>query len=1054
MIETLRGLTRVFAQPYSRSMTEVGIVPEDAVPPKLREQYKTIRARSAAEDVPETPQRVRAAAGEDDIVYMRDTLADAQGKWDKYWEQEDRQAQEAGTPINADRRQAQQLLAQEGISPVFPREKTEREREARTNPFEGPLMDQITEQQLIEIKEHLKQMVVSGVAFDSNFLEEMQNRITKIKTDNLGTPDVQKQADHLREALTEATHGERLDFQKIVENEDYRREQVNRIFNSVDAFATEPWQSAFNPLTLKAQYENIITTMNDAIKSGAGDRAKLEADIKFFATELNMRERIHDLRTAIFSPNIEYKQIIGYIQATESFIGDFAMKEKGVWQMRDILADVMRESMARNNGWLNPIAMRGRLSVEVPEGQDLPNDVIRRIGASEIEKETIRRFKERLQAGLIYQVTDDGRDVPVPIEGPKSIPEWQIERIFTFATGTMVLDQTLLSLAAESQPGRGTSRIASLFLQKALQGYSELRHLIIKYSVTGRGLTPLVLEDKFGAKGLLNPKEWKKLWEDYEDNPLKYLESVDKFLPLLRTNPFRCGDMYTWQGGWRYDAKHQSIAYEFLERGAGRMWDRNHANDPKASVYEAFIDGLPKRLRPGGESPEKADKVFDPWDDPNNPELAEAERRWQEAHPGAPTLEQYRRFKHMWKDEYEKWTGTALRLENKRTRLTRIKPGVQGIEQMQEFERLSKLDAEAKDKKGEYKYSKKERERIKDAREIVEARVGAEILLQRIVELQPHRLYRVINKRAREDIIALLPRHMQHEEAISAALDNLSIAETLLLQRREQLLQDGYTFDGFLYDEGSKFEAGSKTPTPTNRISYEAAGIIVGAAGSELAKAVATYFDTHRQEVFEEFAGPKREYLHGFALWTGDVPGREFPFGDVGPSGAFSRRASDNAQAEKAAQIFLGIFNTIPNIHTVDELLSFTRKIHDETRGYSSELANVINAELLSMFGKFFRSSVVNDIPFIGLINQLQGSDSLAKLTFGKTAGSFSAEAIRSMFWIEHNAQRLTDEQYNDLLSELDAGNTAVLRSVGSTATELITLAIIFYMISKLNDKV
>ena len=573
----------------------------------------------------------------------------------------------------------------------------------------------------------------------------------------------------------------------------------------------------------------------------------------------------------------------------------------------------------------------------------------------------------------------------------------------------MVLDLRLLSIAAESKLPKGATRWSSLFLQDVLQGYSPYRHLIAKYNVTEESMLPLLFEDDYGGQliNLVKPEELAKMWRRWHDDPDSVLDTLSEFFPINKTNPNRAGDLYTWQS-WRYDTEAKSIVTSFIDRGINRRLGINpedpNENRPGASKYRQFMLNLPKDIKKIKDGTEKQRRINELW-------------RQQYPNPNIPDASEYSR----WAQEYQKWIGTGIRFEKLRGRLTELKPLEKGGDRQIAGLRKSR------EKGNEH------------ATDVMDAFDDANNLIARMIDLQPHRIFRLMNSKTRAGIIAALPLpELRSERAVSEALEHLSFAEASLLKNRETLLDTpGKSFDNITL-------VGDSGYNPQDQAGWQRA--------QTFANTVLNYFNANKQEFLDEFIF-YREFRHGFSLGVGDSPLDEFNFSGVGDTGAFARRSRDNDHQRKAALKELDLMNNLRYIQNPDDLQPFIDGIYRDIENYNQEWAKSAIADKLKIWLKFFAADWKDNVPGFGILNEVKGRNSVAKIIYGRNAAAWHPETVRSLLVKNRNYRRITDGMYNEIKKEVFAGVAGVGADTASTLAEIIAIGFLIYMVSHLNDK-
>lgn len=465
-----------------------------------------------------------------------------------------------------------------------------------------------------------------------------------------------------------------------------REEYFNSIYALVDSKPHEFWNQAFDALTdgskehyfnetlLKAQqgkwadialyergpsaginaklfkqklalyyglHESQIT--DDAFyKITAALKEDISRDIIRFQRQRHVRKTLHDANAILYLPTVKADQLFDSMQQFDTASGDLAFATPGVRLMTDLYEEALREVARENNGYLDPQDVTistgteaEMMTVRGKDGVEKKVPIVReKIAMGEAERRAKERFMEMAKRGLIKGRVKaiskrGGKDESERFEeyelGSDQIRDWDLDKIFVMARGMMIMDQRLLSLAAESELPKGTIRYASGFLQDVMQGYSGFSHALAKWGLTEEALAALLFENK-EKKGFArifdgwDPKELEKAYQRYKDDPTMLYESLDRVYYLGKRNPNRAGDVFTWIS-WRGQntSEEVSMFQDFLAKG-----ERNMV------------------------------------------------RRWREKHPGETEVpDDFRK-------EYENWTGTAFRLEKLRPKLDLYRSPVDG----------------------------------------------------------------------------------------------------------------------------------------------------------------------------------------------------------------------------------------------------------------------------------------------------------------------------------------------------------------------------------------
>jgi hypothetical protein len=344
-------------------------------------------------------------------------------------------------------------------------------------------------------------------------------------------------------------------------------------------------------------------------------------------------------------------------------------------------------------------------------------------------------------------------------------------------------------------------------------------------------------------------------------------------------------------------------------------------------------------------------------------------------------------------NEYGNWIGTGLRFERLRGALAKLG---------------------SKDKK--------ERQEGEDAL------LSAKQIMGRMVDLQPQRLYLVSEK-----IRARLNLEMTPDE-ISKALFGLSIMESAIYARREQLLSQGKTFDTLNLDDF-----------------YD---VITDVGERELARrlagAVKNDFKDNQEKYWKEFVHD-REYTHGFVLWTGDVPVDEFNMVALGDTGGYARRLRDNKAQTEAFAKEVELLGNLANIQEPEQLVAALEEVYKKIAEYDAPKAKEAVAEKAIMLLKFFKEESFADLlPVVGPLARILTRTSAAQLAFGKTAASWGPATIDLVLIQLRDRGRITDEKFKEGREILLAGKRDIGIEVGSAIMQFMSLAIALYILQQL----
>ncbi|MEK7573684.1 MAG: hypothetical protein AAB531_04635 [Patescibacteria group bacterium] len=793
----------------------------------------------------------------------------------------------------------------------------------------------------------------------------------------------------------------------LLTNRKARDQVFNDIFAGVDSTPHEFFQTAFNQLTHGMRYEAFM----DIIRNGSVGRfeqgvdegwtpeqksqyaKELAEDFQRYQLERRNRETLHNMNAILYLPGVNLEQLMENMQRFGSELGDFTVRQAGVPEMMNIYEAVLREGMMKNNGYLRPEEVEGYIRVEVGEDGN-PRTVYK---MAETEEKTKARFKSMLRKGLIVMKTEDGESKVVDA----NMPDWEIDRRFTTARAMMIVSERLISIAAESKLPKG-GVYTSLFLQDILQSYSPYIHLLMKYSVTESGLAAYLRSDdqSIGFKkgmggrkimefmGVFSPAELEKALKMAEEDPAGLLQSSE-FKYLMRQNPNMAGDIFTWVS-WRLgdDPDEWTMSKEFLQAGKGRMEGRWGDND------------IHKPLKPE-----------------NNIS-------------GEPyTDEQWRKD---YENEYANWIGTSVRFERLRWSLSSF---------------------DSKDPKLKEKFRK--------------ALPRATQILNRMADLQPHRLFTVskdIRARVGHRFLGVdkdVEFTEEHWKKIEQVLEDLNIVERSMLDKREEILDKGKTFNTMSlantdlndpeFDFFNSIEVTAEdapNATPEERMEMTKLRRENARAFAQL---IRQDFATNSNDYLNEFIY-NREYTHGFALWSGDVPINEFRMSILGKTG-IARRARDNKAQSEAAAAEIELLGNLNKIHTQDQLVDGLEKIKNHISAYDSGKAKrAITDKALGLI-KFYSSDWSTQIPIIGPALAKFRRTSMAQIVYGKEMPSWQPIEVTNFIMKLKNRGLITKAQAKELASHGGGRPFDVSRDAAVTIAQLIVIAMTLYMFEELTKE-
>ena len=800
-----------------------------------------------------------------------------------------------------------------------------------------------------------------------------------------------------------------------------REEYFNDLYAIVDSRPYDFWQTAFDPLTDGAKEHHFNQTLLlsakrrwDEIEAGhrqygsaniTGDKIKaalkekysekyqdrevseedlievsreIAADFERLQRERQVRRTLHDVNAVLYLPQVKAEELFANMSQFDSTSGDLALSITGVREMMNIYENVLREIMAENDGWLPSERVLGKASTII-KGEKGNEKSVRVFSRSEAETRTKERFRKLADAGLLVtraKTKNEDNVWEAAIEG--GLEDWEVDRVFTLARGMMIMEERLISLAAESKLPANEVRYASGFLQPIIQSTSVYAHLVTKWGITQEAMaaylfpesvvgnqSPAVLRQLKKARNFFSgwdPGVLKEAFESYKENPEMLFESLDKTFYLGRRNPNRAGDIYTWIS-WRGVPKPDvpSMIQDFLVSGQERMRER-----------------------------------------------------WERDHPGTPIPGKYL-------NEYEKWTGTGFRFEKLRGA-------------------LSGFDSP----------NGKDRSDFKKAFE------QAKPLIGRMVDLQPHRIY-LVSRWVRERV----DRDLTDEQFKHTSLDleNLSMVESAFLNSRETLLDKGIGFDEASLD-AKKMVDNEGNPSDfyelaiKNDYKDKDGNVIFTAAqqiqrAKDLAKAIKKDFERekkrkdHKNQYWKEFIF-KREFSHGYVLWSGDTPADEYNFSALGATGGFVRRATDNDHQVKAATAELTLLDNLKNIQTPDQLAQALFEVFSHIDKYERGKAQQAIADKAEGFIKFFKSNWMTNIPGYKLLPLPKDMKraSFAQMMYGREAPIWESSDINLFLRRLKDKKMITEEQEKLLKDKTGATIKHVSGEAVITFAQLIALAL------------
>lgn len=864
--------------------------------------------------------------------------------------------------------------------------------------------------------------------------------------------------------------------ERLIIDRKERDKFFNSIFELVDASPHEFFQQAFtfeNQITL-TRFMNIIMKSSRDSRLDPVQMRLLEEDFERYQFERRIREGAHNVNAILYIPSVKAEQLFEHLQSIESLLGDAAHRVLGVVDMANIFERVLREEMRNNGGYLRPEAITGIVKTDKVQaidpatgapavdaaGDPIYDDVVVKVKEGDVERRVKEIFAEYVAKNHgVYRRDENGQAELIN----KEFQPWETDRVFSTARAVMIMSERLLSIAAEGKLGAGSGHWHSLFLQDILQGYSAIIHGLGKFGFTEEAAAIFMqdpdenVKKAFGLLSLWNPKKYEEAYKEFTNNPKAILECEDDFFALQKQNPFKVGDMLTFQA-WRVieNPDEPSAVRDFIMEGRGRMkgrWDTHRAaGDPTADIYEEFIHRTEFTVPRNATRKQKGGI------------LKAREEAWAAAHPGAPSLETYIKYAN----EYFKWIGTAVRFDTLRTTLDKLsKPSKGDGEALKLWERqIRKAEKKTDDAKTEAEKERNaDKAKIKydeyvKKREELEKLENADRIIQRMVKLQPHRLYDKspdIEKRINERLFTFL--HYPDKEhqtpaqkaVVQKIVDNFYLIENVLFRERERLLDEGKTFDS---DNLSLDEFLARADIITDDPALHLDAATQRAQAIEFRNIFVDDYNTNKDKYLVELVY-RRDYRHGFVLWSGDVPLNEYRLTALGPSGSFVRRARDNKTTGEAATEVFKFMGKLSEFKSLEQMIPFLRVVYDKVAIYSPDRAKDVIADISVGVAKFVAERPTTNIPIWGFFERQFLKPSFAKIVYGETGLSVGATEVKNFFNILHKHQHMiTKEKYNEIIKKkVPGGKPDVVVNVASIMSQLIALAILFHFFTELFKK-
>lgn len=361
---------------------------------------------------------------------------------------------------------------------------------------------------------------------------------------------------------------------------------------------------------------------------------------------------------------------------------------------------------------------------------------------------------------------------------------------------------------------------------------------------------------------------------------------------------------------------------------------------------------------------------------------------WKAAHPGENLPQDYL-------DEYKKWTGTGFRLEKLRSDIEKAMD--------EESDMAPAKRAEVKEK--------------------------ARQLVGKMVEFQTHRLYltsNFIRQRVLKRMGIANEADMTDPQKadFQQRLDDLHSVEMAFLKNRERFLNEGRTFDSITSADLEQY-FGQVIADP-QRI----------AKAKELMWQVQQDFINNKDMYWKEFI-EKREYHHGFVLWTGDIPVDEYRMAELGPTGALVRRARDNGHQAKAVTAEGALLENLKNITHPDQLVSGLFQIWTNIDHYDRSKARQAIADKAEGYIKFFKETWTANIPIWGITRARGLNASYARMVYGSNAPAWAPSDIYYFIQRLEDGRMINEEQANRLRKLTGSTKKKVLVESGVALSQI-----------------
>lgn len=877
------------------------------------------------------------------------------------------------------------------------------------------------------------------------------------------------------------------------------------------------------------------TLANDQERMVVIESVKRELRESFtnYQKERQIRENLHNINAFLYRTAIKPDELFGYIQQFSGELADITNGVQGVTEMMDIYEDELRLAMLRHDGYLRPEDVIGTTKKETiietdSNGNQVEVDVQVQVKPPITEERSKARLQEMYKKDLIFVRTDDGRMMSMRQSlGAEELAPWELDRIMTLARGNMIANQRLLSLASASRHPVGmTTRFGSYFLQDIIQAYSPNIHLNTKYWVPGYKTSSFIMwgEDREKWSLLGGKLQIRKPWSvkreyhrfhEWKEHTIQYTRDHEQ-IDANRQNPNRAGDaftrIYAWKVGSHPGESNESITRDFLENGFDRMIER-HVGHFSAQANPEFMnllaqanivfnpaqpDGSARIFRshlPGVHYID-LDKFGKPADghghghsEPSLEDIAATNLYIFREGPGAfdpdrnpGSIAEVKRIREGL-NEYAHWIGTGIQLELLHSPLD---------------------DYEVKLRKGN----------AEKKQGVVEAREKGLKIVERMVELQPDKLF-LVSRKIQDRVLNGFSGHAglkelwqqdaavngvhsadKFQELVLRTTNDLKMLETDLLNRRDDLLDQGYSFygDGVM-SNGRKVELDMgrlaqliDREHPVQQQGETQAAFAARVAQfqtdkqdrirrvEEFRQLIRADYEAHKSPAspsqrtraqrghpdephrpytsYEEEFVTHKDFYHGFVLWTGDAPMEEFKMAAVGPTGAFARAAGNNITGMKISESMTKLMSGIKNAHTPEEAAALISPIYSNLSQIDLDMANARVTQVADNVLKWYSADWRSSIPFAKWWFRYMGTASYAQKMYGKRMPVWYAHEKRHFVDLLKEQGYITADEHMDLVDRHSAKKTTEIPyHVIQTAGELITIFLAYYLIKKALEK-